>query len=159
MYLCRFNTRLANSWLLDLCVCSNTILTCCFICLQSTKSIFQHNNTQSLVCQMTISSWKYFSHEFVCFEEISFFPAQTYIRHVYNEYIMWCRILTHPTLFIVGSPRLITRICTALIIHESFERNYIVLVNNSSRIVLVQYHLKDGSYVYLYYILLNQTVI
>ena len=157
MYLCRFNTRLAYSWLLDLCVCSNTIVNCCFICLQSTKSIFQHNNTQSLVCQMTISFWKYFSHESVCFVEISFFPAQTYI--LYNECIVWCRILTHPTLFIVGSPRLITLICTALIIHGSFERNYVVLVNNSSRIILVQYHLKDGSYVYLYYIRLDQTVI
>jgi len=63
-------------------------------------------------------------------------------------------MLAHTTLFIVGNPRLITQICPALIIHGSFERNYVVVVNNSSRIVLVQYHLKDGRYGYLYYILL-----
>ena len=43
-------------------------------------------------------------------------------------------MLIHPTLFNVGNPWLITLVCTALIIHWSFERNYDVLVNNSFRI-------------------------
>jgi len=73
---------------------------------------------------------------------------------LYNECIVWCRMFAHTTLFIVGNPRLITHIYPAVIIHGSFERNYVVVVNNSSRIALVQYHLKDGSYGYLYCILL-----
>ena len=67
-------------------------------------------------------------------------------------------MLPHPTLLIVGNPRLITLISPAIIIHGSFERIYVVVVNNSSQIVLVQYPLEDERYVYLYYILLDPTL-
>ena len=64
-----------------------------------TVNIIKLGNDQTITVEAyNISPGEYFWHTYLSFEQPSVLPAQIYI--LYN---LWCRMLTHPKMFIVGS--------------------------------------------------------